>query len=141
MTKMPPVIDYAASPTLTEIRSIAGDAAVTRLVAERGGTWVHVPMRLTVRAELVQIVGAEAARAIIQHFGGGAALRIPTGRGFAHGRRLDHAEIVRLHAPPHRWSIKRLALAMGCTDRQILKILAAARDGAEDGRQANLFPR
>lgn len=140
MTK-PPAIDYAASPTLSAIRDVAGDAAAVKLVAARGGAWVHVPMRLTVRSELVEIVGAEAARAIIQHFGGGVPLRIPTGRGFAHGRRLDHAEILRLHAPPHRWSVKRLALAMGCTDRQILKILAKSRDEADDGRQANLFSR
>lgn len=133
----PSSIDYAASPTLTDIRDVAGDAAVVKLVAARGGTWVHVPVRLTVRSELVTIVGAEAARAILQHFGGGVALRIPTGRGHAHGRRLDHAEIVRLHAPPHSWSIKRLALAMGCTDRQILKILAAAR--RSDSRQPGLF--
>lgn len=139
MTTAPRAIDYAASPTLTEIRDVAGEAAAVKLVAERGGTWVHVPVRLTVRSELVQLVGAEAARAIIERFGGGAVLRIPTGRGFAHGRRLDHAEIVRLHHPPHSWSVKRLALAMGCTDRQILKILAAARTG--DDRQATLFPR
>ena len=128
----PPTLDYAASPTLSAIRDVAGDAAALKLVAACGGTWVHIPVRLSVRAELVRIVGASAARAIIDHFGGGAALRIPTGRGHGHGRRLDHAEIVRLHAAPHRWSVKRLARAFSCSDRQILKILAAARPAGPD---------
>ena len=128
-------IDYAASPTLSTIREIAGEAAAAKLVAARGGAWVHLPVRLTVRSELVQIVGAAAAQAIIDRFGGGAPLRIPTGRGFAHGRRLDHGEVVRLHEKG--WSVRRLALAMDCTDRQILKILARAR--RPHPRQPNLF--
>lgn len=134
---LPRDIDYAASPTLTTIREVAGDAAAAKLVAARGGTWVHLPVRLTVRSELVEIVGAAAARAIIERFGGGAPLRIPTGRGFAHGRRLDHAEVVRLH--DQGWSVRRLARSMDCTDRQILKILAQARRSRRDTRQPGLF--
>lgn len=133
-------LDYAASPTLSAIREVAGEAAAVKLVTARGGTWVHLPVRLSVKSELVRIVGAPAARAILDHFGGGTPLRIPTGRGHGHGRRIDHAEVVRLH-DVERWSVKRLALHMGCTDRQILKILASARRPGRDPRQEALFDR
>jgi hypothetical protein len=130
-----PAIDYAASPTLTTIRELVGDAVVLRLVAAKGGTWVHLPRRLGPDSELVRLVGAEAAAALVARFGGGAALRIPTGRGHGHGRRLDHAEIVRLHEQDG-WSAERIARAMGCTDRQIWNILGARR--RRDPRQASL---
>jgi hypothetical protein len=121
----PGAIDYASSPTLSVIRDVAGDAAAARLVAARGGTCVHLPARLQPEGELVRLVGEEAARRILGHFGAGAALRIPTGRGHGHGRRLDHAEIVRLRRE-EGWTAQRLARAFGCSDRQVWKILAAA---------------
>lgn len=127
-------IDYASSPTLTTIREVAGDAAVVKLVTARGGTWVHLPVRLTPRAELVKLVGTEAARRIVERFGARTLLRIPTGRGHGHGRRLDHGEIVRLHRDG--WTVPRLARAFGCTDRQVWNILASA---APDTRQPGLL--
>lgn len=132
MTTPPP--DYAASPTLTAIRDVAGDAAALKLIAARGGTSVHLPMRLREGGELVKIVGVTAARAILGHFGGGAMLRIPTGRGFAHGRRIDHAEVVRLSRSG--LSVKTIALRLGCTDRQIAKILAKAKPAPSRAQRA-----
>ncbi|HEY4254050.1 MAG TPA: helix-turn-helix domain-containing protein [Roseomonas sp.] len=121
----PGAIDYAASPTLAAIRTVAGEAAALQLVAGCGGTWVHLPMRLAPDAALVRLVGADAAARILAHFGAGARLCIPTGRGHGHGRRLDHREMVRLKRE-EGWSARRLAQAFGCSDRQVWKILAAA---------------
>jgi hypothetical protein len=127
-------IDYASSPTLSTIREVAGDAAVVKLIAARGGTWVHLPVRLTQRAELVRLVGVDAAQRIVDRFGARTLLRIPTGRGHGHGRRLDHGEIVRLNRAG--WSVPRLARAFHCTDRQVWNILANA---APDARQPGLL--
>lgn len=130
-------VDYAASPTLTTLRELIGEAATLRLVAERGGICLHIPMTPDPKTELVRIVGPEAAAAVIRRYGGGTPLRIPTGKGHAHGRRLDHAEIVRRAA--EGWSVQRLARAFGCTDRQIFNILAKAGGRGEDRAQGRLL--
>lgn len=129
-----PVLDYPSSPTLTTLRELIGEQAVLRLVAERGGTWIHVPMTADQGTELVRLVGTAAAEKVIKRFGGRTQLRIPTGKGHGHGRRLDHAEIARLAG--EGWSVQRLARAFQCTDRQIFNVLAARR-GSD--RQFNLL--
>ncbi len=131
------VLDYPSSPTLTTLRDLIGEPATLRLVAERGGTWIHVPMAAEPGTELVRLVGAEAAEKVIKRYGGRTQLRIPTGKGHGHGRRLDHAAIVRLAG--EGWSVQRLARAFACTDRQIFNVLAKAGGRGEDRAQGRLL--
>lgn len=130
------VLDYAASPTLTTLRDLIGDAAVIKLLGARGGTHVHLPKTVTPDCELARIVGVEAAESIVRHFGSDQSLRLPTGKGFAHGRVIDHAEVVRRFGAGE--PARSIALAMGCTERQIWNILAS-RIRDRDERQLNLL--
>jgi uncharacterized protein (DUF433 family) len=132
-----PALDYPSSPTLTTLRELIGEQAVLRLVAERGGPGIHVPMTADPGTELVRLIGPEAAEKVIKRFGGRTQLRIPTGKGHGHGRRLDHAEVVRLAG--QGWSVQRLARAFACTDRQIFNILAKAGGRGEDPGQTRLL--
>ena len=131
------VLDYPSSPTLTTLRELIGEAATLRLVAECGGTWIDVPAVPDAKTRLVQLVGEAAAAEVIRRYGGRTRLRIPTGRGHAHGRRLDHGEILRLSA--EGWTVRRLARAFGCTDRQIWKVLAKGGGHGEDRAQGRLL--
>lgn len=127
-----PAPDYASSPTLTAIREAAGEAAVLALVAARGGRAVYLPARVTPHCELARIVGVEAARAIVAALDGGRQIDIPTGRGLAHGRRIDHGEVRRLRA--EGLAVGEIAARMGCTRRQVWHILRG-----DDPRQLKLF--
>ena len=132
-----PVLDYPSSPTLTTLRELIGETATLRLVAECGGTWIDVPAMPDPKTRLVQLVGEAAAAEVICRYGGRTRLRIPTGRGHAHGRRLDHREILRLS--DEGWTVRRLARTFGCTDRQIWNILAKRVPNAGDRPQRELF--
>lgn len=124
--------DYASSPTLTAIREAAGEAAVLALVAARGGRAVYLPRQVVPDCDLARIVGVEAARAIVAALDGGRQIDIPTGRGLAHGRRIDHGEVRRLRA--EGLAVGEIAARMGCTRRQVWHILRG-----DDPRQLKLF--
>lgn len=137
MTERP--IDWAASPTLSRIREVAGDAAAVALVAARGGTEVWIPQRPDESCDLVRIVGAAAARAIADAFGSGP-LRVPTGRGLAHGRRIDPQAVATLTAAGA--SLNGIARRLHCTARQVSNIrrrLAGLEADEQKGRQGRLF--
>lgn len=127
-----PAPDYASSPTLTAIREAAGEAAAVALVAARGGREVYLPRTATPHCELARIVGLAAAVAIVAALDGGRMLAIPTGRGLAHGRRIDHGEVRRLRA--EGLAVGEIAARMGCTRRQVWHILRG-----DDPRQLKLF--
>jgi len=135
----PRTLDLGSSPTLARIVEVVGEAVALKLVAERGGTDIFLPAKVTARCALVDLVGdVKTARALVEAFGAGH-LSIPTGRGFGHGRRIDHAEVRRLHAPPpagEGWSADAIALHLGCTARQVWNILGGPK---VDPRQHRLF--
>lgn len=131
----PPALDYASSPTLGQIRELAGERAALDLVAARGGTRVHLPHAVTPECALARICGVEAAQRLVQFYGAGTDLPIPTGRGFRHGRRIDHARVAELHRAGQ--SGARIARAVGCTERQVWAILRRHR--GPDLRQPDLF--
>lgn len=130
-------LDYAASPILSAIRAAAGETAAAALVAARGGREVYLPRRPTPRCDLARIVGLEAALAIVAALEGGRMLAVPTGRGLAHGRRIDPAEVQRLRG--QGLAIGAIAAKMGCSKRQVWNILRRHRAWGDDPRQRTLF--
>lgn len=107
-------------PGLLEVvRAAGGDAAVRRLLAERGGTRVYVPVERIAGSALAALVGQEAAEALAE-LRGGECVDVPTGRG--HGHRTGGWR--------RRWhlatSVRRLVRA-GKSAGEIARILGVSR--------------
>ncbi len=130
-------IDFAASPTLTTLRDEIGEGPTVKLVMAKGGTDVYLPDRATDDCALARIIGYEAVATLIEIFGGHRHLEIPTGRGLAHGRRID-PERVRYLSQVLRLSVDQIAREVGCTARQVRNILGKYR-ALDDARQLTMF--
>lgn len=131
------VIDWAASPTLTTLRERLGEALTVKLVMERGGTDVYLPDRASDDCALAKVIGQDAVAMLIEHFGGHRHLEIPTGRGLAHGRRID-PETVRHLSQVMKFSADEIARELQCTARQVRNIMARFR-ALDDARQLTMF--
>lgn len=120
-----PEIDWASSPTLTRIREVAGEEAVRKLIAARGGCQLYLPEKVTPDCCLTSIVGLHAARKIVDSMGSHTRIDVPTGRGHRHGRRIDHAEVRRLWG--EGVTTTAIARQVGCTSRHVHNIVSGDR--------------
>lgn len=120
-----PEIDWASSPTLTTIREVAGEEAVRKLIAARGGCKLYLPNKVTPDCSLTSIVGLDAARKIVDRMGAHISIDVPTGSGHRHGRRIDHDEVRRLWG--EGVTATAIARQVGCTSRHVYNIVSGDR--------------
>lgn len=120
-----PILDYAASPTLTTLRETIGEALTIKLVMAKGGTDVYLPERPKQSGSLSRIIGIEAVMRLCEAFGAHRHLEVPTGRGLAHGRRIDPAKVWTMHLGG--MSGDQIAQHMQCTARQVRNILSRSK--------------
>lgn len=120
---------------LSIVARVAGDEAANRLAISAGGT----EMKLSARAgsRLVELVGQDAATALVDELGATKVV-IPMGhlRG-AHGRRVAAAQLLAQGVPQ-----AKAALAVDVHQRTIERLAEKIRE-TEAGRKANpdLFDR
>lgn len=133
-----PILDYAASPTLTTLRETIGEKLTIKLVMAKGGTDVYLPERVTEQSALSRIIGAEAASELVKVFGNHRHLEVPTGKGLSHGRRIDPVHVIKLGRLG--LSVDMIARRLSCTARQVRNIAAKIRS-KQKSSQLDLFSK
>ncbi|PKP93172.1 MAG: hypothetical protein CVT77_06475 [Alphaproteobacteria bacterium HGW-Alphaproteobacteria-16] len=131
MFRRPP--GEAAAELQVQLAEIIGEANVTRLIEQLGGTRTFVPKRIGVHHPIAHAIGAKAASLLADRLGG-ATLDLPK----AHYRRQRALETA-LNMP-EGMTIKDVALSFDYTERMIYKMLEkhrADQKAAED--QMSLF--
>lgn len=121
-----------AAPTgrtapLDDLLDLIGQGKTVALIDAVGGCDMDFPTRVTETCRLAQIVGVDAARALVDHFGTGR-IYIPKPR-----RTVD---VRRLRAEAETTSRPKLARSHGITERHAYRLLAGA---PPDPRQPSLF--
>lgn len=106
--------DFTLTGVAAEIEDLIGTELTLKLLAERGGTRVVVPMKAP-GSVLAEIVGEDAAEMIIDEMGSGPIV-LPTAnfRGMR-ARRARGCEMLRRGA-----SLQEVALEIGCHTRTVL---------------------
>lgn len=106
--------------TAEELASLIGeDAAVLLMSRKGGGKRISFPKKVTPR--LLQMMGKDAAEAIVKHFGGCEPIYIPAGREW---------RIRKLHRDG--MSIGQIALAFATTEKHVIHTIKGARDWRSD---------
>lgn len=128
MTTPPPAALPAALPdSLREIALHCGLDAALQLVATHGGTEISIPTheRCSSAAALVQLIGAEAARALIRSYPGS---RLPIPR--CAGAKRDLRDQAIIDAYTAGTSVRDLARQHEITTRQVRTILKRIPEAA-----------
>jgi len=133
-------VQSSRSSFVTDVIPLVGQAVAAELVRKLGGTTFPVPMRATVQGEvryrqLVEVVGEEAAKTLVYHYGG-SELYIPRGARSIQEQRdaaINAEATAAIRAGRSTTEIvNELARKYGLTDRRvwdILKIAPARTDG------------
>lgn len=109
--------------TLARIAEAAGPEAARRIAEARGGTMVEIPRRLRGNNWLTDLVGPEAAAAIVQALGHGR-LYVPAGDArCAGGRRAEAARLIEAGL-----SERETALATGLSQPTVRRIRRRLRE-------------
>jgi hypothetical protein len=110
---------------LNELVAVAGYEAMEAIVAAHGGTRVTVPMRPDGDNWLTRLqLGPEASKAIIDRFGEGSRLDVPTARSLTYLRREDDFDKLETEGA----SARVIARALGITDRAVRQRRARRRE-------------
>lgn len=138
------VTDTAADlpPLLATIAEHAGKDAALKVARLHGGTRVTVPVRAKGQNWLTEIVGTDAASALINSLGGGRRIDVPLGPEgqFQLTRRDLERQFDQLVAEGK--SSAAIARILGVTDRTVRNKKRARRSRAEQDRvtgQRDLF--
>ena len=124
--------------TLHTLAEICGDGPALRLVSAHGGTRVYVPGKLTDDHKLVEVMGYEAALALVRYFSkeetGGVEIELPMGpTGMFRQYRRRIAEAVASGGTE-----QDIARRIGVCGRTVRRERAKQRQ-EPDGNQGDLF--
>lgn len=119
------------SPMLRELADLLGLPATLQLVRYYGGVDLYLPKNLPSNHDLVLILGVEAARRLIDHYGHGV-LRLPLARTAM----LRARDRLIIDGYTRGKTARGLAMEHGISERQVRAVLART---PEDDRQARLF--
>ena len=123
-----------ATGNADEIASLIGLGGLKSLIAARGGTFLRVPSTIAGAAALVQFVGEDAAARLVEAYGG-ENIYIPNGLAIPSVR----ARVLELKRAAPTLTTTSIALAIGCSEKTVLKHLKAerAKPGLDCPRSAN----
>jgi len=110
-------------PAWARLAQIIDIKLLEKLALKLGGTRVYVPKNVCEDGEFAQLLGVNAARQINALFGGE---RIYVPRNWKSSIQKLHwkSQVPRLRAK--HFSVARIARTLGCSERQVYKIIAKA---------------
>ncbi len=108
-----------APPEVARLLALIGDAATLRFVEAHGGTRVHIRLGHTSRNALADLLGAAAAAALAQAFGGDY-IRVPLAKKWR--ARQYRAQGL---------SYSAIARRLGCSDVTVWEYLNGNRGSAQ----------
>lgn len=123
-------------PSLMEIADIAGMAAALKIGTVYAGRRLYVPRRIGPTHSLVELIGMDAARKLVQHFDGATILIPPALAGQARRRR---EAIQQMSGEASQTEIAHaLGIARSTVQRQQAKARGGLRKAARSS-QGDLF--
>ena len=128
------MISGASAPTLpillAEIAEVVGEPAALAIAKAKGGQRVVIPTRIGADHWLIAAIGAEAAKALSQHFTSGyrrQELDIPIGPGGSIANAAARRRQIVLDAHLAGKSVNEIAGLAGITGRSVHRQLAKIR--------------